>query len=97
MIIPNAYIVIAESSHRIPCQLSAKTVRRYGMENGERHPTAARTALVEYDQWQCSGFPCWCGRITLTDRDGNALGDYSVMQADILEAVGQVKIELQSI
>lgn len=97
MIIPNAYIVIAESNRQIPCQLSAKTVKRYGMENEEQYPTTARTALVEADQWQSPDFPYGHGRITLADRNGNAMGDYSIMQADTLEAVGQVKLELQSI
>ncbi|MCM1168900.1 MAG: hypothetical protein NC324_03085 [Bacteroides sp.] len=69
----------------IPCQYSANKHNWLGRVNGERFTVAEYTILIEERPFEAE-------QIRLKDNLGNVVGEYSVMQIEPLEAVGEIKI-----
>ncbi len=71
----------------IPCQYSANKYNGLGKANGEHFTVAEYKILIEDD-----GRPFDAEQIRLKDMVGNLIGEYSVMQVEPLDAVGEIKI-----
>lgn len=71
----------------VPCQYAANRYNGLGKVDGEHFTVAAYTILIEDD-----GRPFEAEQIRLKDRDGNLVGEYSVMQVEPLDAVCEIKI-----
>ena len=69
----------------IPCQYSANKYSNLGRVNGEHFTVAQYTVLIEAQ-------PFAAEQIRLKDRNGNDLGEFSVIQAEPLDAVCELKI-----
>ena len=71
----------------IPCQYTANSYNQLGRVNGESFTVARYTILIEQPQ---SAFTA--EQIRLSDMDGHVVGEYSVMSAEVLDAVCEVRI-----
>lgn len=69
----------------IECQYTANKYNNLGISNGEHFTVAAYTVLIEEQ-------PFTAEQVRLKDRDGNVLGEFSVMQVEPLEAVCELRI-----
>lgn len=69
----------------IPCQYSATRHNWLGKTDGEHYTAASYSILIEEQPFEAE-------QIRLKDRSGNVVGDFSVMQIEPLEAVGEIKI-----
>ncbi len=84
------YPVAAEAgtdvySEPIPCQYKANSFNALARSNGESVTKASYTIFVEDMAFSAE-------QIRLRDKNGNIVGDYSVVQIEALEAVCQVRI-----
>lgn len=74
-----------EWGEAIPCQYSANRHDWLGKADGEHFTVAAYSILIEERPFEAE-------QIRLKDSLGNVIGEYSVMQIEPLEAVGEIKI-----
>lgn len=72
--------------HAIPCQHVLRAMDRKGEANGERATSRSYMVLVE--------LPVFCDRVRLTDIRGREIGEFPVVSAEWMEAVGQTKMML---
>ena len=70
----------------IPCQYSANKYDRLGMVDGEHFIVAQYSILVDADAIEDGT------RLILSDRNGQSLGEFSIMQIEPLDAVYQKRI-----
>jgi hypothetical protein len=69
----------------IPCQYYANKYSNLGRVNGEHFTTAEYTVLIELQPFDAE-------QIRLKDRQGNEVGEFSVIQTEPLEAVCELRI-----
>lgn len=69
----------------IDCQYSANKYNNLGKSNGEAFTVASYSILIEEQ-------PFTAEQVRLKDRNGNVLGEFSIMQVEPLEAVGELRI-----
>ena len=69
----------------IPCQYTANKYDNLGRANGEHFKVAEYSVLIEEQ-------PVDTEQLRLKDRDGNVVGEFSIIQAELLEAVCEMKI-----
>lgn len=69
----------------IPCQYSANRYNNLGQVNGEHFRTAEYSVLIEAQPFDAE-------QIRLKDRCGNVVGEFSIISAEPLEAVCQIRI-----
>lgn len=69
----------------IPCQYTANRYSNIGRVRGEHFKTAEYTVLIEAQ-------PLDAEQIRLKDRCGNIVGEFSVIYAEPLDAVCQIRI-----
>lgn len=75
----------AKWSEPIPCQYTANSHNNLGRVNGEHFKLAQYSILIEQQPFRAE-------QIRLKDRCGNIIGEYSVIQAEPLDAVCQIRI-----
>lgn len=69
----------------IPCQYAATRHNWRGKADGEPFTAQSYSILIEERPFEAE-------QIRLKDRAGNVVGDFSVMQIEPLEAVGEIRI-----
>jgi hypothetical protein len=69
----------------IPCQYTANKYDNLGRVNGEHFKVAEYSVLIEEQ-------PLDTEQLRLKDRDGNVVGEFSIIQVEPLEAVCETKI-----
>lgn len=69
----------------IPCQYFPNRYSNLGRVSGEHFKTAEYTVLIEAESFGAE-------QIRLSDGAGGLVGEFSIISAEPLEAVGQVKI-----
>lgn len=69
----------------IPCQYYANAYNNLREVNGEHYTLASYTILIEQQ-------PFTSEQLRLKDRQGNVVGEFSVIQAEPLDAVCQIRI-----
>lgn len=69
----------------VPCQYSANSHNWLGRVDGEHFTAAQYTVLIDLQ-------PLESEQVRLSDRSGNAIGEFSIMEAEPLEAVCQLRI-----
>lgn len=69
----------------IACQYIPNKNNRLGVVNGEHYTVAQYTILIEEQEFDAE-------QIMLKDRSGRSLGEFSIIQVEPLEAVGEIKI-----
>ena len=69
----------------IECQYSANKYDHLGKSTGEHFTVASYSVLIAEQ-------PFTAEQVRLKDRDGNVLGEFSVMQVEPLEAVCELRI-----
>ena len=110
MIIQNGYISIKEKpkaegidpatgfpikasieiySEPIPCQYIPNKYNHLGVSNGEHFTVAQYTILIEQQP-----LPFTAEQVRLTDMESNKIGDFSIISADPLDAVSEIKITI---
>ena len=72
-------------SEPIPCQYTANKYDNLGKVNGEHFTTAEYSVLIEEQPFSAE-------QLRLKDRDGNVIGEFSVIQVEPLEAVCELRI-----
>lgn len=70
----------------IPCQYKAIKYSNIGTTSQGEHFTIASFSVLIEEQ------PLQGERLRLRAKDGNELGEYSIIQVEPLEAVGQIRI-----
>lgn len=78
--------ISVEWSDPIPCQFSANKYDKLGRVNGEHFTIASYTILVEMQSMPN------VEQIRLKGMDGKAIGEYSVIDIEPLEAVCELRI-----
>lgn len=69
----------------IPCQYTANKYDNLGRVNGEHFKVAVYSVLIEEQ-------PVDTEQLRLKDREGNVVGEFSIIQVEPLEAVCETKI-----
>ena len=69
----------------IECQYSATKYNNLGKTNGEHYTVATYAVLIDEQPFSAE-------QVRLKDRNGNVLGEFSVMQVEPLEAVSELRI-----
>lgn len=69
----------------IPCQYYANQYSNLGRVNGEHFTTAQYTVLIEMQKVDAE-------QLRLKDREGNVVGEFSIIQAEPLDAVDEIRI-----
>lgn len=72
-------------SEPIACQYTANKYNNLGKSNGEHFTVASYSVLIEEQPFSAE-------QVRLKDRDGNVLGEFSVMQVEPLEAVCELRL-----
>lgn len=75
----------AEWGDPIPCQYYANRKNNLGMANGEHFTIASYTIIIE-------SRPFAGEEIRLKDRSGSVVGEFSIMSAEPLDAVSEIRI-----
>lgn len=76
---------VARWSEPVPCQYSAISYNNLGRANGEHFTAAQYSILIEQQ-------PLHSEQIRLRDRRGSIVGEFSIKQAEPLDAVCQICI-----
>lgn len=71
----------------IPCQYTANRYSNVGQVRGEHFKTAEYSILIEAQSFDAE-------QIRLKDRCGNIVGEFSIISAEPLEAVCQIRISV---
>lgn len=71
----------------IPCQYTANTYNQLGRVNGEHFTIAHYSILIEQQP-----SPFIAEQVRLKDMDGRVIGEYSVMSAETLDAVCEIRL-----
>lgn len=74
-------------SDPIPCQYYPNRYTNLGRVNGEHIKSAEYTVLIERQ-------PLEAEQVRLTDNERGFVGEFSIISAEPLEAVGQIKITI---
>lgn len=69
----------------IPCQYIPGSHNKLGVVSGEHFTVATYTVLIEEREFNAE-------QIRLKDRAGAILGEFSIMQVEPLEAVGEIRL-----
>ena len=69
----------------IPCQYIANKYTNLGRVNGEHAKFAAYQVLIEAQPFEAE-------QIRLSDRDGNLVGEFSIIWVEPLDAVDELRI-----
>ena len=69
----------------IPCQYYANTYSNLGIANGEHFTRAQYVVLIEEQ-------PFTAQQLRLKDREGNTVGEFSVIHTEPLEAVCELRL-----
>lgn len=70
----------------LPCQYTPNSLNNLGRVQGERFVAASYTILIEQQPLQDSE------QVRMKDRDGNVVGEFSIISVEPLDAVEQIRI-----